>query len=263
MKGDKCGCNTTASVSASQAGYEGSTPFTRSIPFVYLRIAKAIHVFVMLVFIAGCTTTRHATGQVPATMEIHDIRATGVYHTVRGGETLWQIARQYGLDIETLASANSLKDTSALEKGQVLVIPRPAARKIAAVNYGMRDSFIWPAQGAIISPFGTKIDSAKNKGIDINVEEGEEICASRAGMVVFCDDKLKGFGKTIILDHGDTYQTVYAYNSVLMVNVGDRVKQSDIIARSGKTGRAKVPSLHFEIRKNGEPRNPLHYLPRR
>ena len=86
--------------------------------------------------------------------------------------------------------------------------------------------------------------------------------ASRSGKVVYRDQFMKGFGKTVILDHGDNYQTVYSYNSDILVNVGDQVAQNSVIAKVGRTGRAKDPTLHFEIRRDGEPQNPFFYLPR-
>jgi lipoprotein NlpD len=81
--------------------------------------------------------------------------------------------------------------------------------------------------------------------------------------VVYRDSQLKGFGQTIIIDHGDGYQTVYSYNSAILVNVGDDVRQRDAIAKVGSSGRAKEPTLHFEIRRNGEPHNPEFYLSKR
>lgn len=123
-------------------------------------------------------------------------------------------------------------------------------------------SFAWPIKGDIISYFGSKTDRVKNKGIDISAREGSSVRAAKSGRVVLCDEWLKGLGKTIILDHGNNFQTVYAYNSLIMVNLGDMVEQNSIIAKAGKTGRAKEPSLHFEIRKDGEPQNPFYYLAR-
>lgn len=126
-----------------------------------------------------------------------------------------------------------------------------------------RHTFVWPVTGSVISYYGAKFDRVKNKGIDIRAGAGAGVRASESGRVVFCGERLKGFGKTVILDHDGNYQTVYAYNSDLLVKAGDRVEQNHVIARVGKTGRAKEPSLHFEIRKLGEPHNPFHYLPDR
>jgi len=130
----------------------------------------------------------------------------------------------------------------------------------SSVQWNANEKFIWPVNGTVISTFGIQVDKLKNKGIDIKAEDGGRVLASKSGRVVFCDDQLKGFGKTVILDHGGNYQTVYAYNSDILVNVGDFVSQKAVIALTGKTGRAKEPCLHFEIRKDGEPQNPFHYL---
>ena len=133
----------------------------------------------------------------------------------------------------------------------------PLAR--AGYEPGTRQ-FAWPVRGEVISFFGSKFDRSKNKGIDIMCSIDTDVRASHAGKVVFCDDKFKGYGKTVIIDHGNDFQTVYAYNSSILVKVGDAVEQNSVIARSGRSGRAKVPSLHFEIRRSGEGVNPLSYL---
>ncbi|MFA5145830.1 MAG: M23 family metallopeptidase [Candidatus Omnitrophota bacterium] len=125
-----------------------------------------------------------------------------------------------------------------------------------------RGPFSWPIKGTIASSFGENVDHIKNKGLDILARAGSEVRAARAGKVVFKDDKFKGFGKTVIIDHGDGYQTVYAYNSQVLVNIGDPIAQNDVIAMVGTSGRAKVPCLHFEIRKNGEPQDPSGLLPK-
>ena len=188
-------------------------------------------------------------------------------HTVRPGETLWSISKAYDVDLDDLVRANSIKDTGAIEKGQILVIPgggpsRPAVKTAGTTNVRSRSvvSFVWPVKGAILSRFGSTADKVVNKGIDIKANEGSVVAASREGKIVFCDDYLKGFGKTVIIDHMDGYQTVYSYNSDITVKVGDTVRQRDVIAKVGSSGRARVPMLHFEIRRNGEPQNPEYYL---
>jgi len=140
-------------------------------------------------------------------------------------------------------------------------------RKVSTVSYrwsapepAVSSSFVWPVRGFVISGFGDKVNGVINKGIDIRVEEGTAVRAAKSGKVVYCDPYMKGFGKTIILDHGAGYQTVYAYNSDIFVKLGDQVQQHSVIANVGSTGRAKEPSLHFEIRRNGEPQNPKVYL---
>jgi septal ring factor EnvC (AmiA/AmiB activator) len=122
-----------------------------------------------------------------------------------------------------------------------------------------QELFAWPVRGSIITPFGLN-GASRSKGIDIRTREGSSVKAARSGRVVYCDPNMKGFGKTVIIDHGGGMQTVYAYNSEILVRVGDDVARGAVIAKAGSTGRAKEPSLHFEVRRNGEPQNPAYYL---
>ena len=131
--------------------------------------------------------------------------------------------------------------------------PQPVSVPIAT-------SFTWPIKGQIISTFGDRSDDFRNKGIDIKAPAGDIVRAAAEGKVVYCDSKMRGFGETVILDHGNSIQTVYSYNSDILVKVGDIVQKNDAIAHIGSTGRAKEPSLHFEIRKDGEPVDPLLVL---
>ena len=183
-----------------------------------------------------------------------------ITHTVKAGETLWSISKFYDVDLETLAKANNIKDSTSISKGQTLEIPGVTKRRESFNYVPSKVSFMWPVRGSIVASFGTKVDRGLNKGIDIKACEGLGVAASRAGRVVYCDSAMKGFGKTVILEHGDSFQTVYSYNSEILVKVGDVVRQQDVIARVGMTGRAREPMLHFEIRKNGEPQNPMYYL---
>ena len=319
------GRNTTASVPASQAGYEGSTPFTRSkgillwvlppifiainrflncvggIPpntfkknqfaiklfggrfpslapcttRVYLQVVHALHrrskattgtgqtlgymarpaLLFFLLLLAGCKTASTPYGYNAVTTHVG-----GTYHYVKSGDTLWSISRLYDVDISALISANNLDDLHDIRRGQRLLIPGTSKKQEAPRPYFSKDSFSWPIKGNVVSYYGAKLDKTRNKGIDIHADEGAGVKASRAGKVVFCDEWLKGFGKTVILDHGDSFQTVYAYNSILLVKPGDLVEQNVVIAKAGRGGRAKEPSLHFEIRRNGEPQNPFYYL---
>jgi murein DD-endopeptidase MepM/ murein hydrolase activator NlpD len=137
-----------------------------------------------------------------------------------------------------------------------------SAPKIVAETVYQGGLFSWPADGDVISTFGSKIGRVINKGIDIRVKEGSSVRAAKAGRVIYCDPKLRGYGKTVIIDHGGGFQTVYAYNSEIITNVGTQVKKNDVIALCGSTGRSSGPTLHFEIRRNGEPEDPVRYLGR-
>ena len=121
----------------------------------------------------------------------------------------------------------------------------------------------WPVRGRILRDFGEESrgnnTSVINNGIDIAVAEGTSVKAVDDGEVVF-SDRYGGQGKLIIIDHKNGFFSVYAYNSELLVSRGATVSQGQVIARSGKTGSAIQPLLHFELRKDGRAVNPLNYL---
>ncbi len=183
-------------------------------------------------------------------------------HTVKPGETLWSISKMYNVDLDSLAKANSIADARVIEKGQILTIPTAAKASVRTTSFkpASAASFAWPVRGPVISRFGDNTDTIINKGIDIRADHGRDVVAAKAGRVVYCDSYLKGFGQTVIVDHMDGYQTVYSYNSDILVKVGDMVRQNEVIAKVGQSGRAQEPMLHFEIRCNGEPQNPIRYL---
>ncbi len=140
----------------------------------------------------------------------------------------------------------------------------PGVRPVPASTYQVyapkNELFSWPLKGYVITSFGVN-SASRSKGIDIRAKEGAAVRAAKSGRVVYCDPYMKGLGNTVIIDHGNGIQTVYAYNSAILVSVGDTVERGSVIAKAGATGRAKEPSLHFEVRKNGEPQNPAYYLP--
>lgn len=125
-------------------------------------------------------------------------------------------------------------------------------------------SFIWPVNGTVTSHFGWRMHPILkvekfHAGIDIAAPYGAEIKASAGGKVIFAG-WLGGYGNTLIIDHGAGYSTLYAHCSVIIVSEGEEVSQGEIIARVGSTGYSTGPHLHFEVRFNGEPQDPLNYL---
>lgn len=124
---------------------------------------------------------------------------------------------------------------------------------------------IWPVRGAITSKFGMRYHPIVRRyrlhsGIDIAVPEGRPIMAAESGIVIQ-SGVLGGYGYAIVIDHGKGVSTLYGHCSALLVNVGDVVSKGQIIARSGNTGLSTGPHLHFEVRVNGSPVDPLRYLP--
>jgi len=120
--------------------------------------------------------------------------------------------------------------------------------------------WMWPASGRIISNY--KADDSSRKGIDISGKEGEPIIAAAAGEVVYSGSGIIAYGELIIIKHSDQFLSAYAHNRKRLVAEGEKVKAGTKIAEMGRNDRNKV-LLHFEIRVNGKPRDPLTYLPRR
>ncbi len=124
--------------------------------------------------------------------------------------------------------------------------------------------FIWPVQGPITSPFGMRINPVTHQysghtGIDIGVPYGTPIAAADGGTVIFASWNV-AYGNMTVIDHGGGFSTMYAHQSKQLVAVGNRVTQGQIIGYIGTTGWSTGPHLHFEIRVNGVPVNPMKYL---
>ena len=114
-----------------------------------------------------------------------------------------------------------------------------------------------PIKGDVINP--KKKFSERNKGIDIRGKQGQPVLATADGKIVYSGSGLIGYGKLIIIKHNKTYLSAYAYNQAMLVKEGDIVKQGQRIAKMGLTPDKRV-LLHFEIRKNGKPVDPLRLL---
>ncbi len=126
----------------------------------------------------------------------------------------------------------------------------------------MAQSFIWPVNGRVVVGFGGKEDSVFTKGMVIESHDGDSVVASRDGRVIFVDEKMKGYGRTIIVEHSSEFSTIYARNSEILVSLGEWVKQGQPIARVGHAGLGSFPQLYFELRKRTRPEDPLKYLVR-
>jgi murein DD-endopeptidase MepM/ murein hydrolase activator NlpD len=118
-----------------------------------------------------------------------------------------------------------------------------------------REKFRWPLRGGITRGF-----SAGSDGIDIATPIGVAVHAAADGVVISAGDAIKTYGKMVVIRHDDGYVTVYADNSELLVKEGDHVRRGQIIAKSGQTGGAPAPRLHFELRKDGHAIDPVPHL---
>ncbi len=193
-------------------------------------------------------------------------------YTVRGGDTVYSIAFRFGLDQRELTRWNGLSDATLIYPGQVLRLTRPpggapatsgGTRRVAKVDSPpviAVAGWQWPTQGRMVSSFDVSGQVART-GILISGQRGQPVIAAAAGSVVYSGSGLKGYGKLIIIQHNATYLSAYGHNAALLVAEGDKVAAGQKIATMGETA-AQRPRLHFEIRRNGDPIDPLGLLPR-
>jgi len=150
--------------------------------------------------------------------------------------------------------------TTAVAPAAVSVTPVPPAQSGSAGAAVADDevALIWPASGVVLSGF----DEVKNKGLDIGGAVGDPILAAAEGRVVYAGSSLRGYGNLIILKHNNTYLTAYAHNQTLLVKEDQTVRKGQKIAEMGSSDADRT-KLHFEVRRQGKPVDPVKYLPPR
>lgn len=215
-----------------------------------------LYVFIScILLLSGCAVKQGKVEVVPATViypreEYREPR--GVYHKVGKGETLYRIAKAYGVQMSKIIEANRIEDPSLIKEGQLLFIPG-AEQRVAVLEEG----FIWPVEGEVVSGFGSHTKRGENKGIDIRASGDCIVRAVKSGIVCFAGEHIKGYGEVIIIDHGENLYSLYAYNSKIFVKKGDYVRQGQNIAELDPQN----PILHFELRRGHRAIDPLKYLP--
>ncbi|MBP1128183.1 MULTISPECIES: peptidoglycan DD-metalloendopeptidase family protein [Pseudomonas] len=223
---------------------------------------------------------------------------TGQY-VVRKGDTMFSIAFRYGWDYKALAARNNIPVPYTIHPGQTIrfdgrsgsapvsvvtssgssssssskttITTRPAGTAAPTVANRPAPAPLppagpapkgwgWPSNGVLIGKFSS--NGSLNKGIDIAGDLGQPVLAASDGTVVYAGSGLRGYGELVIIKHSDTYVSAYGHNRRLLVREGQQVKVGQTIAEMGSTGTDRV-KLHFEIRRQGKPVDPLQFLPRR
>ncbi|MCV2403777.1 peptidoglycan DD-metalloendopeptidase family protein [Marinomonas sp. C2222] len=229
--------------------------------------------------------------------QLASVPSSGI-HRVESGETLFSIAFRYGLDYKKVAAANRIpspyviypqQKIRLIEANRVVVntsssapkkaeISSSSSKKVVAKNTTSSaptklktpvipdaknnkavEKWQWPVNGEVIRGFSNV--GVSSKGIDVKANQGDLIKAAADGTVVYAGNGLIGYGNLVILKHNDIYLSAYAYNESILVKEKQNVKAGDSIAIIGGKGEEK-PLLHFEIRKDGQPINPLGVLPK-
>lgn len=253
-------------------------------------------VLLLSVVLVGCSG---GSGKAPVYDRAHAARSpvTSGQYVVKRGDTLYSIAFRFGWDWRRLAAHNGIRAPYLIVPGQVIrfsgaarapVVAQAAAKspaskpvatqskakpvsqpvrsvtkpkaKPAPVVAAPSGKWLWPASGAVVATYSS--NTSLNKGIDIAGKLGQPIMATADGSVVYAGSGLRGYGELIIIKHNDTFISAYGHNRRLLVKEGQAVKAGQQIAEMGSTGTDRV-KLHFEIRRQGKPVDPLQYLPKR
>lgn len=250
---------------------------------------------VLAAVLAGCGNNPNYAPEVERSERPKQQRGD---HVVHSGETLYAIAWRYGMDFRRLAAANNLRAPYVIYPGQRLRLQeatpaqasssrtvasssgrassggrtdqqaasrkKEAARSTSPAPAPSKTSRLgpwrWPAKGAVIRGFAAT--SAVHKGIDLKGELGEPVMAANGGQVVYAGSGLVGYGNLVIIKHDNQFLSAYGHNRRILVREGQSVKAGEKIAEIGDTG-TNTTMLHFEIRRNGQPVDPLGLLPRR
>ncbi|MEZ5564398.1 MAG: peptidoglycan DD-metalloendopeptidase family protein [Gammaproteobacteria bacterium] len=228
----------------------------------------------------------------PATPAAGSGGARPAWYIVKAGDTLYAIACQYGLSVDSLAAWNDLGNGNLIRVGQRLRLSPPAGKAGTGSSAGSgpvsgsggasaprsqsptvpaagtKDApprWQWPVSGALVGKFGDAPLTAS--GVQLGGRVGEPVRAAAGGVVVYAGNGLVGYGELLIVKHNASWLSAYGYNEVLLVREGDRVQAGQTIARMGEgpsaVTRERRALLHFEIRWNGAPVDPLTQLPPR
>jgi murein DD-endopeptidase MepM/ murein hydrolase activator NlpD len=237
-------------------------------------LAAAVTVTAIVMMLAGgCTPLRPGDGSSSVRS---GPRGSGVYHTVRRGETLWRISKTYGVSLAEIMEANDLENYDIGVNQRLLIpgatrelsikLPDASSEEVRGPSGEVR--LAWPLAGrgrsSVTSRFGPRKSpgggSTWHKGIDIDGVREERALAAAGGEVVFAG-RMSGFGNVVMIDHGDRLITVYGHLSRSIVRLEERVSRGQTIGYVGSTGTATGSHLHFEVRYKGKSVDPLDYLP--
>ena len=237
---------------------------------------KIVAVSILSLLISGCS---FGGGYAPVYAPGETRKSSVRYHVVKPGDTLYSIAFRYGLNYREIASANGISEPYTIFVNQRLRLagkqavvkksqPKPKAsppKQVAKLqpvrkSQGSKINWRWPVDGKVINSFSPS--GSLNKGVDIDGRMGESVRAAADGLVVYAGGGLRGYGKLVILKHSDNFLSAYGHNRVIRVKEGQNVKGGQIVAEIGSSGTDRE-MLHFEIRRDGKPVDPLIYLPDR
>jgi lipoprotein NlpD len=269
---------------------------------VVFRVIKLCSIAVVSFVLAACSTSQYVPVQdlgysTAQLLTGNNVQRSPTSYQVRSGDTMFAIAWRFGWDYKKLAKINGISSPYTIYIGQVMYFNDTNANKsvndsnvkgsvkkpVVTTNKPIKKSasttavtttkpsynnvysgpesvlWSWPVKGKVLKGFSNK--GSAFQGIDLSSILGMSVKAASSGIIVYAGSGIQGFGKLVVIKHNDTFLSAYAYNSRILVIEGATVSAGQVIAEVGK-GPQLDPRLHFEIRKDGKPVNPLWYLPK-
>jgi len=257
------------------------------------KLSRLLAMLLAMAWLAACSSSvvRDTSSSSRSAARALSQPKYGVIAKVQRGDTLYGLAFRNGIDVRDLAAWNGIASPYTIYPGQgirlypagggsasgrpattvatgrprpVTTVPAVTTRSPAVTNPasppGSGFSWRWPAEGVVIGGF-TAGDATK-QGVDIGGSSGQPVRAAGDGVVVYSGGGLVGYGELVIIKHSESWLSAYGHNRKRLVNEGQNVKAGQQVAEMGRSGAAR-DMLHFEIRYNGKPVDPLLYLPRR
>lgn len=219
-----------------------------------------------------------ATSRLTVGQKITILPVDGVLHRIKKGDTIGHIATLYSTDVDDILAFNNLPPNGNISINDALIIPNgimkvpipkqaspsllgrlkkilSPSKQTIPERIGSALRFLWPTTASRI----TQYFSWRHTGVDIAGPPSNKILAASSGVVIISGWQ-RGYGQTIVIDHGNGYRTRYGHASKLFVRAGEQVQRGEVIAMVGSTGRSTGPHLHFEVVRNGTRINPLQYI---
>ena len=172
-------------------------------------------------------------------------------------------AAAFNLDIDDIATGSQPALAANKAPAPASAAPRKPVTAAIATPAAFTGRFVWPVPGRVIARFGPLAPGKVNQGINIAAAAGTPIHATANGVVSYAGDQIGVYGGLILIDHGSGWVSAYGHAQQLDVQRGQSVKAGDIIGLAGATGQVQTPQLHFQLRKNRIPVDPLKQLPAR
>ena len=259
------------------------------------RLTKRFSALAMVcVALTGCAYDSFhygASRSSASSAQVRPVPSSGV-HRVKSGDTLFSIAFSYGLDYRKVARINGIgspytiypnqkirlrgspKSFSSKRQSTASTNPRKVVTKTASTQRNVAKKSVsksniptkkvanwqWPVSGAVKKGFSNA--GVSSKGIDIKGNDAEHVKAAADGVVVYAGNGLIGYGNLVIVKHNEVYLSAYAYNDRILVKEKQTVRMGDSLAVIGGKGTER-PLLHFEVRRDGQPIDPLRVLPKK